>query len=209
MLTSLRHGEGKSGQPLIYGVSAALEVAALKARRKQQEDQGSLPSGQAAPKTRVGALGLQDAEALELAAAEMALAASSLVAAEKASTEAADAALAACDGDGAACDNAAALAQLEVMERAREEAALVLERRMAAMEAAIASRRSPKETIAEKLRQQREREMLEGFGFRPAEDGMAGAQQSAGQAPWGVDRCGAPAAAAGRPAARASLPAVR
>jgi alpha-amylase len=178
VLTSLRHGEGKSGQPLIYGVSAALEVAALKARRKQQEDQGSLPSGQAAPKTRVGALGLQDAEALELAAAEMALAASSLVAAEKASTEAADAALAACDGDGAACDNAAALAQLEVMERAREEAALVLERRMAAMEAAIASRRSPKETIAEKLRQQREREMLEGFGFRAAEDGLAGGQQA-------------------------------
>jgi hypothetical protein len=34
VLASLRLGAGHSGQPLIYGVSAALEVAALKAKRK-------------------------------------------------------------------------------------------------------------------------------------------------------------------------------
>ncbi len=46
VLTSLRHGSNKSGQPLIYGVSAALEVAALKARHRKSEGTAQ-PEGQA------------------------------------------------------------------------------------------------------------------------------------------------------------------
>ena len=112
-------------------------------------------------------MGLAEAEALELAAAEMAVAASSLVAAEKDLAVAAAAAAAATSSDAMAEAEAA----LEPLERLRGEAAAALERRMAAMEAAIASRRSPKESVAEKLRQQRLREMMEGLGMRSTESG--------------------------------------
>ena len=121
-------------------------------------------------------MGLADAEALELAAAEMAVAASALVAAEMDACAAADAALKASPEALAEAE-----AALEPLERVRSEAAAVLERRMAAMEAAIASRRSPKESVAEKLRAQRLREMMEGIGVRGPE--AAGGSSVAGTGP--------------------------
>jgi alpha-amylase len=121
-------------------------------------------------------MGLADAEALELAAAEMAVAASALVAAETTLATAAAAALAAAPEQLADAE-----AALEPLERTRAEAAAVRERRMAAMEAAIASRRSPKETVAEKLRAQRQREMMEGLGLRAPD--AAGAAAVAGTGP--------------------------
>jgi alpha-amylase len=223
VLASLRLGAGHSGQPLIYGISAALEVAALKAKRKARgaDEPSPAPGGevrplrtcacraharracalarqqgqraaetsfvttgapfltsnppQAKPDARASAMGLADAEALELAAAEMAVAASALVAAEK--DMAAAAALALAASPEALADAEAAL---EPLERSRAEAAASLERRMAAMEAAIASRRSPKESVAEKLRAQRQREMMEGLGMRAPEGGGAAAASGTG-----------------------------
>lgn len=160
VLTSLRYGSSKSGQPLIYGVSAALEVAALRLKRSTNSAPPSDSAALSLSRTdvRASSMALEDAQALELAAAEMAVAASALVAAEKALDAAAALALSqpATSRDALA----AAEAELDVLERTREEAASQLERRMAAMEAAIASRRSPKESVAEVLRAQMTRELL-------------------------------------------------
>ena len=180
ILAALRFGAAKSGQPLIYGQSAALEVAAIKAKLAARGEPGVVsggvvprsdaftlmsnatsPGGMARPESRAGAMALQDAEALELAAAEMAVAASALVTAEKAALVAAQDVIDA-DGDATACE--AAGVALEALEVARGEAALALERRMAAMEAAIASRRSPKASIAERIKAERLRELLDRGG---------------------------------------------
>ena len=171
VLEAVRYGSSKSGQPLIYGVSAALQVAALKSRRIQQQ-QASTPTGggQASPSqggdSRGDSICLADAENLELAAAELAVAASALVAAEKAVALAADAAIARASSEtaGAAEGSLAALDEdVDSLERVRDEAASQLERRMAAIEAAIASRRSPKETLAERLAAARTRDLMGGW----------------------------------------------
>jgi len=169
VLESVRFGTSRSGVPLIYGASAAVQVAALKARKSQQLQQRQQQLGQAmVDSNRSDNICLADAEVLELAAAELAVAASALVAAEKAVALAADAAIAQASAPADAASTMpppqpTAGDDLDALERLRDEAASQLERRMAAMEAAIASRRSPKETVAERLAAARARELMGGW----------------------------------------------
>lgn len=190
MLSALESASSAQGQSLIYGASAALTVSALKFRQKHRAGgvESSNAGGQGAGlRPQVSSPGLEAAEALELAAAEMAVAASALVAAEKRVGAAACALLGAEEEEEAAAAAAAlaggavgtqpalsveslvwAQSEMELLEKARSEAALILERRMAAMEAALASRRSPHESIEERLRASRKSAMLAGLGGRDA-----------------------------------------
>jgi alpha-amylase len=150
-------------------------IAARSANLQAQPSTDAQGQGQVAKSS--DAIGLQEAEVLERAAAEMAAAATALVAAEHAVAEAARLALEQC---GETCPDGVlpadsshgleslvwAQASLDGLEKRRTEAALLLERRMAAMEAAIANRRSPKETVESRLAERRKRELLAGFGLR-------------------------------------------
>lgn len=53
---------------------------------------------------------------------------------------------------------------MDVMEKERSEVAAVVERKMAALEAAIAGRRSPKATVEEMLKAQKEKAFMESVG---------------------------------------------
>ena len=144
-------------------------MAGLKFRQRTRP--GSEPTASAAPTEGQGAAqvaaltspGLAAAEALELAAAEMALAASTLVAAEKRCAAAAAAVL----PPAGAADGFETLvwaqSELELLEGQRTEAAQALERRMSAMEAALASCRAPRDSFEESLRQRRKQDMLSQF----------------------------------------------
>lgn len=123
-------GGALSSLPAIYGVAAEAEVKRLRPLSTGQEG---------------------DAAALELAAAEMAQAAAQLVAVEREVKAAAELLLAAESGGAGAqrssasfsMSNPAALrTALDAAEARRAEAAAQLERRMAAMEAVLASRRA-------------------------------------------------------------------
>ena len=123
-------GGALSTMPAIYGVAAEAEVKRLRPLSTGQEG---------------------DAAALELAAAEMAQAAAQLVAVEREVKAAAELLLAAESGGAGAqrssasfsMSNPAALrTALDAAESRRAEAAAQLERRMAAMEAVLASRRA-------------------------------------------------------------------
>lgn len=173
---SLRRGPGvKSGQPLIYGEAAALDVAALKARQAARAAGGAAEGAAAAgTDAKAVAAALRDAEALELAAAELAVAASALVSAERAALAAAAAAVAATDKPGLE----AGAERLDEAEAARADCALALERRISALEAAVASRRSPKASVADRLREERLRELVE--GGRPAAPADVGAVSGPG-----------------------------
>ena len=123
-------GGALSTMPAIYGVAAEAEVKRLRP-------------------LSTGAKG--DAAALELAAAEMAQAAAQLVAVEREVHAAADLVLAAEAGGAGAQRSSASFsmshpvalrAALDAAESRRAEAAAQLERRMAAMEAVLASRRA-------------------------------------------------------------------
>ena len=123
-------GGALSTMPAIYGVAAEAEVKRLRP-------------------LSTGAKG--DAAALELAAAEMAQAAAQLVAVEREVQAAADLLLAAEAGGAGAQRSSASFsmsnpvalkAALDAAESRRAEAAAQLERRMAAMEAVLASRRA-------------------------------------------------------------------
>jgi alpha-amylase len=175
-----------SGQPLIYGSAAALTVSALKFRQKNKmavsswgaATQSGFESARWSGRGAASSPGLEAAEALELAAAEMAVAAAALVAAEKrvaAATQALIIPDAAPTTDGEDVGSQPELSveslvwaqsEMELLETARAEAGLCLERRMAAMEAALASRRPPRESISERLAETRRREMMHGFGGR-------------------------------------------
>jgi len=117
----------KSSQPAIYGVAAAAEVQRLR--------------------PLAGSATEAAANQLELAAAEMAQAAASLVTLERDISNAV-AELVTLRGDAGEdpvklADIKAREGGVQELESRRSEAAAVLERRMAAMEAALAARRSP------------------------------------------------------------------
>jgi len=150
----------KSAPPAIYGIAAAAEARWLRTTKDSANGDGAeggkaaasgAPSGgQGASPAREGDSSLLNAEeaaargeaaaALELAAAEMAQAAASLVTVERMAAELANQAIANPDDD-------TLLGRLNMQEEARVEASAVLERRMAAMEAALASRRQLKEAL--------------------------------------------------------------
>lgn len=123
-------GGALSTMPAIYGVHAEAEVKRLRPLSTGQEG---------------------DAAALELAAAEMAQAAAQLVAVEREVKAAAELLLAAESGGAGAQRSSASFSMsnpvalktaLDAAESRRAEAAAMLERRMAAMEAVLASRRA-------------------------------------------------------------------
>lgn len=137
----------KSSAPAIYGVAAAAEARFLRnnaatmaptggqgmSLEQMRSDDGLINAEEAAARGEAAA-------ALELAAAEMAQAAAALVTVERAAAELANQAIA--DPNDESLIN-----RLNMQEEARVEASAVLERRMAAMEAALASRRQLKEAL--------------------------------------------------------------
>jgi len=134
LIIDLASTSKRSNQPAIYGMVAQAEVERLRT------------GGGAGPGDLGGTMSTADATNLELAAAEMASAAAQFVALEKEMEK-----LQAKKADSGV---------ISVKEAARQEAAALLERKMAAMEAVLASRRTflaapePPKTAAEQLAEQ-------------------------------------------------------
>eukprot|EP00239_Pterosperma_sp_CCMP1384_P006863 CAMPEP_0197854428 /NCGR_PEP_ID=MMETSP1438-20131217/24657_1 /TAXON_ID=1461541 /ORGANISM="Pterosperma sp., Strain CCMP1384" /LENGTH=767 /DNA_ID=CAMNT_0043469163 /DNA_START=187 /DNA_END=2490 /DNA_ORIENTATION=+ len=131
-----------SGQPAIYGVVAAQEAKRLRSTPGSVMAQGQgalqgelLQDQKPSSSLEEAAARGEAAAALELAAAEMAQAAAALVQVERVASELATKLTADSEAEEEVWK------QLEQQERQRVEASAVLERRMAAMEAALASRR--------------------------------------------------------------------
>jgi len=139
-ILALTTASSRSGVPAIYGVVAAAEVERL--RRPG--------GGRAAAGAEEAAGAANNAAELELAAAELASAAANIVAIERdlsAMLRRAAGAAKDAGANGAAAAAALSLAPFDAAaydarEAERAEAAAVLERRMAAMEAALAARRT-------------------------------------------------------------------
>lgn len=134
-IMALTTTSSRSGMPAIYGVVAAAEAERLRRPGSAQAQAGADEA----------AVTANEAAALELAAAELAQAAANIVAIERdLATMLAKAAKAAdSGGDGAAAATSSFdPAAYDAREAERAEAAAVLERRMAAMEAALAARRT-------------------------------------------------------------------
>jgi len=138
----------KSSAPAIYGVAAAAEARWLRSA-VNANSASSMAGGQgessSVSKSRTAEAAnarSEAAAALELAAAEMAQAAAILVSVERVASELA------MEYDGHPDDDALE-SRLIAQEEARTEASAVLERRMAAMEAALASRRQLKMQLQE------------------------------------------------------------
>jgi len=147
-----------STPPAIYGMAAAAEARFLRSSLEEGGGGGrttSMPTGGQGVVLTVPSGGAADANnlaeeaeargeaaaALELAAAEMAQAAAALVTVERAAAEFAMQAM-------QQPDDASLASRLMMQEEMRVEASAVLERRMAAMEAALASRRQLKEALS-------------------------------------------------------------
>mmetsp|Transcript_14532 Transcript_14532/g.31123 ORF Transcript_14532/g.31123 Transcript_14532/m.31123 type:complete len:586 (-) Transcript_14532:7-1764(-) len=137
----------KSSTPAIYGVAAAAEARWIRSTANASQMYGGQGAARNKPKdnkttSEAAAARSEAAAALELAAAEMAQAAAVLVSMERFSAELA------LELEGKPEDEALQLKMI-AQEEARLEASAVLERRMAAMEAALASRRQLKMELQE------------------------------------------------------------